>query len=263
MKSPFPGLDPYLQEFWSNVHTSMMTYIRDQLQQQLPPGLWTRVEESVAIDDPADEKPRTVFPDVHVTEEGSARPAWKAEVEGGVAVAEPLVIPAEPRTQRHIEIVDTHSGAKVVTVIEVLSPSNKEGPGRESYWHKQRDYIHGEVNLVEMDLLRPGGHIVAVPFGNLPRTHQRGCIISVYRTHPRTEFEVYPVSLRKRLPCFCVPLRATDKDVALDLQAVLDQCYANGRYDIGIDYAQPPEPPLAEADRQWAAALIEARTSNP
>ncbi len=263
MKSPFPGLDPYLQEFWSNVHTSMMTYIRDQLQQQLPPGLWMGVEESVTIDDPAEEEPRRVYPDVHVAEEGFARSAWNEDVEGGVALASPLVIPAEPRTQRHLTIVDTHSGAHVVTVIEVLSPANKEGPGRDSYWHKQRKYIHGEVNLVEIDLIRLGGHVVAVPFAKLPRRHQRGCIISVYRSHPQTEFQVYAISLRERLPRFRVPLRATDKDVALDLQAVLDQCYANGRYDLRIDYAQPPEPPLAEADREWAAALLAARSPVP
>ncbi len=259
MKSPFPGLDPYLQEFWSDVHTSMMTYIRAQLQQRLPEGLWTRIEESVTIDDPSDE-PRTVYPDVHVIEERFRASTWEAEPEGGVAVAQPLVIPAERPPQRHIEIVHTRSGARVVTAIEVLSPANKVEPTYQSYWRKQQDYIRGGVNLVEIDLLRGGAHVVAVPNEPLLRQRRRDCIISVYRVNPWAEYQVYPVSLRERLPRFRVPLRATDRDVPLDLQAVLDQCYANGRYDIGIDYAQPPDPPLDAEDREWAAALL-AETS--
>ena len=71
------------------------------------------------------------------------------------------------------------------------------------------------------------------------------------------------MTLRQRLPRFRVPLRLRDKDVLLDLQAVLDQCYANGRYDLRIDYAQPPDPPLAEADRAWAAALPRERALPP
>ena len=32
MASPFPGMDPYLEQFWGDVHHALITYARDQLQ---------------------------------------------------------------------------------------------------------------------------------------------------------------------------------------------------------------------------------------
>ena len=157
MKSPFPGMDPYLQSFWSNVHTSMMTYIRDQLQQRMPEGLWTHIEESVTIDDFDEGLSGRREPDVHISDDRPWAPVWNDDV-GGVAVAEPLVIIAdEPVTARHISIVDTKSGNSVVTAIEVLSPANKRGADKRSdYLRKQRAYLYAGVNLIEIDLIRAG-----------------------------------------------------------------------------------------------------------
>jgi hypothetical protein len=216
MKSPFPGLDPYLEPFWSNVHTRMMTYIADALQSQLPQGLWTRVEEVVTID--------------------------------------------EPITLRHLEIVDTHSDGAVVTAIEVLSPANKIGrTKREHYQRKQAAYLATEVNLVEIDLLRSGDYIVSLPPDKLPAKARQGCgcLISVYRASiPWPEWEIYPVDLRKPLPTFAIPLRRGDADAILDLQSILDQCYRNGGYHLGIDYTQPPQPELPLEDQAWAEDLL-------
>ncbi len=64
--------------------------------------------------------------------------------------------------------------------------------------------------------------------------------------HPMMEFEIYPVTPRRRLPRFRVPLRPRDKDVLLDLQAVLDQCYANGRMTCGSTTRSRPIRRLAK-----------------
>jgi hypothetical protein len=61
--------------------------------------------------------------------------------------------------------------------------------------------------------------------------------------------EYYPLPLRERLPPIPIPLRPTDPDVVLDLQAVVDTAYDRGRYD---DIASPLHPPLDSADEQWA-----------
>ena len=262
MKSPFPGLDPYLEPFWSNVHTSMMTYIRDALQSQLPQGLWTRVEEVVTIDGPNAGGAHLAYPDVHITDEEPWAPVWKSPSgSGGLALAEPLVIPVdEPITLRHLEIVDTRSGGAVVTAIEVLSPANKIGrTKREHYQRKQAAYLATEVNLVEIDLLRSGEYIVSLPPDKLPAKARQGCgcLISVYRASiPWPEWEIYPVDLRKPLPTFAIPLRRGDADAILDLQAILDQCYRNGGYHLGIDYTQPPQPELPLEDQAWAEDLL-------
>lgn len=259
MKSPFPGLDPYLEPFWSNVHTSMTTYIRDYLQSELPDGLWAQVEESVTIAAPqnAAKRPR-VFPDIHVTDRQPWRPVWNEAV-GGLAVAEPLVIPDdEPLTLRHIEIVDTKSGGEVITAIEVLSPANKVGSvQRHEYRSKQQSFVRALVNLVEIDLIRAGGYNLAAPVDRISEDKLNGYLISVYRasSFPR-EWERYPVSRRERLPAFRIPLRTEDADIALDLQAILDQCYQKGGYHLGIDYSGEPSPPLPEADRAWMDELL-------
>ena len=36
MDSPFPGMDPYLEQHWRSVHHRLITYAGDQLQSGLP-----------------------------------------------------------------------------------------------------------------------------------------------------------------------------------------------------------------------------------
>ena len=52
-----------------------------------------------------------------------------------------------------------------MTSIEVLSLTNKTlgSEGRQKYLEKQQEILSGQVNLVEIDLLRGGAHSSAVP----------------------------------------------------------------------------------------------------
>src|SRR5260370_5277693 len=169
MASPFPGMDPYLESHWGDIHHGLITYARDQLQIKLPPGVRARVEERVFVES-GNGADRSIYPDVHVVEH-YRETGTSVAAETGLAVAEPLVIhiPDEPVTQGFIEIIDVSSGNRVITVIEVLSPSNKlPGPGQDLYLRKQQDLMQGEVSLVEVNLLRAGQWIVAVPWGRIP-----------------------------------------------------------------------------------------------
>ena len=183
MKSPFPGLDLYLEKFWSNVHTRAMTYLGDQIQPQLPEGLWSHVEESVTVNDPNADRDRIITPDVHVTEEGETNPEWSNSrtTTSAATIAEPVIIVAEEEiTQRHIEIRDVKSGGEVITVIEVLSPSNKVGfEQRVAYRKKQRSVILARINLVEIDLIRSGEYVVSVPWEKIPESKKSEYLISV------------------------------------------------------------------------------------
>jgi len=51
MKSPFPGMDPYLERHWGDVHSSIITFAKQALQPQLGGDLVARSEERVYIDD--------------------------------------------------------------------------------------------------------------------------------------------------------------------------------------------------------------------
>lgn len=254
-KSPFPGMDPYLERYWRDVHTALMVYSRDAIQDQLPTDLAARVEESVTIDLDEDTS-RKAAPDISVSEDAAA---FRSEQAVGVlsTVAEPLIVAAD-YTERHLEIIDTKSGDRIVTVIEILSPTNKlPGLDRNRYLDKQQTYVRSRSNLVEIDLIRSGDFVVAVSLANLSPEELDSPIACIRRTTRPLDAEIYRLPLRNKLPTIRIPLREGDSDVALDLQAVVDLAYARGRYGNRIDYSVEPTPPLSPEDAQWAEGILQ------
>ena len=257
MKSPFPGMDPFLEAHWGDVHTRLMVYASNQLNAELPDDLQARVEEGLAVTE-GDETSRTVYPDVRVIEEPSGPLGDGAAATAGVAVAEPYVVTLEdePQTLRHLEIVDTGDGARVITVIEIVSPVNKVGStGQLAHIRKQREYLDAGVNLVEVDLIRAGNFVLAVPEDRLPSACRTPYLICIRRAIRQAHAELYPAPLRQPLPNIPVPLRPTDKDIVLRLQPLLDDCYRDGRYQR-INYRADPVPRLGEADARWADSIL-------
>ena len=255
MKSPFPGMDPYLERSWGDVHAKLMVYACEQINERLPADLLARVEETVSVD-ASDGDSRWLYPDVQVVEEPAALEYAPRPAVAGAAEPRLIDIPPEPRTQRHLEIIDPDSGNRVVTAIEVLSPANKTThSGRRLYRNKQRDYIQGRVNLVEIDLIRAGQFILAVPESAVPDGCRATYLICVRRVDHPHRAELYPLPLREPLPTIRIPLRPNDTDILLHLQPLIDHCYQAGRYDK-IDYRQPLRPPLDEDDQRWAEALM-------
>ena len=170
-------------------------------------------------------------------------------------VAEPHIIIAEPPVERSLEIY-TADGL-LITVIEVLSPANKTGEGWHHYHRKQSQMIAAGVNLVEIDLLRGGLHTIAAPSAYLRRVPGTCGHICVSRAHRGGQKEVYYAPLRERLPGFRVPLRPADRDVAVDLQPLVDAIHRTGRY-WQVNATPPPEPPLPPEEAEWAAACLAA-----
>src|SRR5262249_26640 len=101
MPSPFPGMDPYLEAHWPDVHARLIIYASDALQGVLPSELRARVEESVllkTLQGLGDHPRRT-----------EARP------EMSIAMAEPLLVETEPEpvSEPFLEIIDRESGNRV------------------------------------------------------------------------------------------------------------------------------------------------------
>src|SRR5437762_947009 len=69
MPSPFPGMDPYLERRWRDVHQKLVIYIGDTLQPTLPADLVTRAEERVYVQSEEYSAPRPIEPDVLVRQE--------------------------------------------------------------------------------------------------------------------------------------------------------------------------------------------------
>ncbi len=255
MNSPFPGMDPYLEQFWPDLHARLVLYACDQLEEQLPRELIARVEERIVFE--TEEEPATAYPDVKITERRGRRMATDA-MPSDTAVIEPVVVLYdEPATETFINILEAGPAQRLVTVIQLLSLSNKlPGEGQRQYRQKQRELRDTNVSLVEIDLLRRGDRVLSVPVSRIPKRARTTYQICVRRGWRPRRFEIYPVPLRARLPGIRIPLRETDEDIRLDLQSILQQAYRKGRYHLTIDYSKRPAPPLAPDDAKWARSLL-------
>jgi hypothetical protein len=255
-------MDPYLEAHWRDIHHHLITYIRDAIDEGLPAQLRARVEERVVMETPEGWSSR-VFPDVRVVEDRPQRQGGAATAVG-VETAEPLLLAVEPLTEGYIEIIDASSGNRIVTVIEVLSPTNKiAGDGRQEYLRKQGEIVKSDTNLVEIDLVRAGQYTIAVPLAQLPINGRTPYMVCVRRATQRGTAEYYPIFLNQRLPTVKVPLRPTDADVPLALQPLIEQCYRKGRYEMDIDYRRDLEPPFIGEGAEWVAELLRSRGLRP
>jgi len=257
MPRPFPGMDPYLEAHWGDVHHRLTTYLCDQLQAELPRDLRARLEERVTVDVPTNGRP--IFPDVRVLQQKRSQRTRKGSTNGSAgAFAEPVYVELGAEiTEAYIEIRDATSGHKLITVIEVLSSSNKcAGTGRDQYMQKRHELRSGRINLVEIDLLRAGPRPFPFHADLLRVDHLTPYHAWVCRGSTPDKAEVYPIPLDQRLPIIRIPLRQIDKDVSLDLQALIDECYRKGRYEFDLDYQHEPDPPLERADARWADSLL-------
>jgi hypothetical protein len=260
MKSPFPGMDPYLEQFWPDVHASLIIYMRDQLEEQLPGNLIARVEERVVLE--TEEDPHAVYPDIKITQR-PGRGFASAAVAGRASVIKPVIVEylGEPATETFLNILEAGPGQRLVTVIELLSLANKlTGEGQRQYRQKQQELRDAGVSLVEIDLLRQGRRVLSVAPSRIPHRARTTYQVCVRRGWLPRRFEIYPVPLRRSLPAIGIPLRQTDDDIQLDLQAVLEQAYRKGRYHLTIDYREPPDPPLTGDDAKWARTLVKTAT---
>ncbi|HZL34182.1 MAG TPA: DUF4058 family protein [Tepidisphaeraceae bacterium] len=268
MKSPFPGMDPYLERHWQDVHQRICTYACDQMQEKLGGGpLVARLGERLVVETMFDES-RSIYPDVRVVEyQPRAAELDAGGGGGGIAVAEMteaataqavlIHIDDDPKPEAFIEIIEPDSG-RLVTVVEFLSPSNKlSGDGRQQYQKKQHELVNANVSLVEIDLLRGGPRVFLVPEARIPPRHRSEYAAGVFRGWRHDRYELYPIRLRDRLPIISIPLRESDKDIVLDIQKLIEMAYRNGRYER-TDYRQPCIPPLEGEDAEWINALLAA-----
>ena len=257
--SPFPGMDPYLQRRWGDVHSTLVPFIKEALQEVLPPGLRARSEEDVLLEDERGEPLHQWYrPDVALVGPPSAGAGGERAEVGAVAGAIVVELPAEPEVDRWVQIIDTTADNRVVTAIEVRSPGNKRpGPLNRLYRRKLKDYARGAVSVVEVDLLRGSRVRLPVTHDDLPADRRTPYLISVRRAPVAERWTCYPVPFREPIPPVGVPLRPGDADVVMDLQPLVRRVYRAGGHD-DIDYGREPSPPLRPADAAWADGLLRA-----
>jgi hypothetical protein len=125
----------------------------------------------------------------------------------------------------YIEIREADAG-KVIAVLEFLSPSNKRrGAGQELYLAKQTEVLGSEASLVEIDLVRAGQRVLALPSDDIPFEHRQDYLACVSPGWRRRRRELYPMPLRQRLPLLPILVsqlqflaRSSDPSLAVSFQ---------------------------------------------
>jgi hypothetical protein len=260
MPSPFPGMDPYLENpaFWPDFHERFITYWCDELAEHLPETYEARIGERVSLLEPASETGKRIGPDVSLTKGRDFSPG-RPEA-GSVATLEPVNIPfvvLNETKEAYIEILH-RPDRELIAVLELLSPSNKEADGFEQYRVKRNAIIHQAVHLVELDLLIGGRRLPlskALPAGDY--------YAFVGRSDDRPDCQVYAWTIREPLPTIPIPLKAPDPDVQFNLAAVFATAYKLGRYARSIDYAAPPPVRLADETEQWLTEQVRLNGKSP
>jgi Protein of unknown function (DUF4058) len=267
MKSPFPGMDPYIEAcgFWESFHNRLIAKIDEALAQVLPRGytIDIAVRSYIVLMEAEGKDENLAKPDVAVTQPRTTRKPRKKK--GVVAVAVPdedaesvpmQAFIAETFEESFVEIYAEGEERVLVTCIEILSPSNKRRntEGYLVYERKRQAMLLGRANFIEIDLLCGGTRMpMLTPWPDSPYT------LLVSRAYRAPRCRAWPAHFQRRLPVIPVPLLEPDPDLSLDLQPLLDGIYSLGRYDERIDYTRPLTPALSEADAVWVKELLKGR----
>lgn len=251
MPSPFPGMNPYLEHpaVWPDFHDSFIYRMRSLLTPLVRPKYYVRMQEQVYLHElPEPEAKLVGRPDLTLTtstqKPASERSVGMLESPARITLLEQL----DEIRSNSLEIIDRASD-RVVTAIELLSPSNKQhGADRQQYLNKRRSLLKSGVNFVEIDLLRGGPRTI-------PTAPECDYLMIVARSPELPEAGIWPLKLTDRLPILPIPLASSDADTTLDLKAALDAVYDESGY-VDYIYRAAPEPPLTPSEATWAESFL-------
>ena len=263
MPSPFPGMDPFVEHpvFFPGLHGAMHFCIREALQAVLPEPYVAEINERVWVEPSA----RSIGPDSIVIHGQGNGPEADGVATAIATRSEPLIFEVFDDEYREAFIeVSTRlrdGTERIVTTIEVLSPSNKTPgeKGQELYLEKQRELLNSYIHLVEIDLLRGGEHTTPMSLERL--RYKAGAFdyhVSLHRFDDPGRFYIYAWKLDSPLPEIAVPLLPGDGAVPLDLQAVFTRSYDTGPYRRRVRYdVSRLDPPLDAERAAWAKQVID------
>jgi hypothetical protein len=243
-------MNPFLEgQFWRSFHGQFCAELARQLTPVIGPRYIALLEERLVLDslDDITISTRNIQPDVSVVGTNGESSAKSAVMEP------PLRMEAPVESEQPIHFVEIREANTmvVVTVIELLSPANKNGHGRTEYLSKRRSVLNSDANLVEIDLLRDGER--------LPMREQlpdAAYFVFIHRAAMRPLADVWPIALPDPLPTIGVPLLPPDSDAVLDLQSTLRGAIDSAGYERFIDYDRDLTPPLSSSEQDWVKSIL-------
>jgi hypothetical protein len=258
MPSPFPGMDPYLEDQdWEDFHARFNVALSEVLADGAEPRYVVRVERRLYIEHGLDADDQVRWPDVAVLWDGNPAPITGSATGTAVAPVECLLPSPQERRESYLVIREL-PGLEIVTVVETLSPANKRSSsdGRGQYLAKRDEILASRTNLVELDLLRGGKRlpVIGLPPGDFYAVVSRG------NRRPRTD--VYPWSLRDSIPSIPFPLKPGEPEIVVNLQNVFSSVFDRGRYLRTLNYAALLRPALSAEDASWQSSLALPRKAS-
>jgi hypothetical protein len=216
MPSPFPGMDPYLED--EKLWPGFQHHLVHALHQLLLPGLMDR---------------------------------YRARINQRHYVSEQALFTSvirEEHTEALIEIRQRSDG-RLITMLEAISPANKlSDAGRLAYLARRQEAKSAKANIVEVDLVLQGTTLVECSRDGLPSWDYA---VFVSRAAQPDRYEIFPATLQKRLPKFRLPLAADDRDTVIDLQAAFARAFDQGDFAKHINYDGDPATKLGDENRDW------------
>jgi hypothetical protein len=257
MKSPFPGMDPYIEAcgLWEDFHSNLIQKISERLADATPERYIVRTGKRcyLILVDSEGKAGNPFLPDVSVT---TAQGRKKLSPAAGF---EPVTLRAfieEEHREAFVEIHETAPDQRLVTCIEVLSPSNKRPgtPGWDLYLRKRQSLMLGNVHLVEIDLLRGGQRMPMLdPWPDSPY------VLMVAKAKKSQLCQAWPSHFQRPLPTIPGPLARPDPAIPLNLQPMIEDIYQRYRYERSLDYTKPLTPPLDAEQAAWLDQQLRAR----
>ena len=266
--NPFPGMNPYLErrDIWPGFHNRLIALLAETLGPQLPGNYRVDLQQRVEVETSVGTPPNLalMIPDALVFDEPGTRTMHRSATATATAtatVADPPKGAKSVRVRMPYEVkvtrlrVTAGPNHEAVTIIEVLSPTNKApGRGRNRYIRNREAIISAGVNLVEIDLLR---NWEPMPLETPPPASDYR--ILVCRGWERPDALLYPFSVRQSIPKFPLPLLPDDIEPEVDLGPIIDGMHHTARYGQIAGYdAPPPEPELAPEMQAWVAEQLAA-----
>ncbi len=258
MASPFPGMDPYLEQptFWSEFHNRLIVAIADTLIPTLLPNYYIGVETRT-YRDYGDGQLLIGIPDAVILSTPTPSSPQDEILPGSVVSTQirpqEVTLPASIEIkQRYLEIREVGTEA-VITILELLSPVNKRnGEGRTTYETKRQKILDSTTHLVEIDLIR--AHSPMTMAGASTPSDYR---ILISRSQQRPKADLYAFTLQTPIPSIPLPLKQPSETIPLNLQTILQGVYDRGAYSIRINYQQPiPPPALSPQTKTWVQQLL-------
>ncbi len=262
-ENPFPGMNPYLEnpDIWPDFHNGLIGQLRDILGPQLPDRYRIALQRRVEVEEPfgGPSELNLVIPDALVTSDSAVVPPASGETAAAVTAPPDEAVAVRVRMPREISVlwlrVETVPERELVTVVEVLSPTNKRpGEGRRRYIRKREAIVAGLVNLVEIDLLR---RWEPMPLETAPLVSDYGILVCRGLESPGAL--LYPFMVQQRIPKFTLPLLSEDEAYApeVDLGSIVDRLHHTARYNLETRYdAPPPEPAFAPGVQEWVGERL-------